>query len=109
MSLMIIKHDILETFRGVVSKEVANAKKFLIEIEKRFSKSDKVEISILLHSLTSMRYNGKGNIRGYIKEMSHIVSKLKTLKIQLSEDILVHLVLNSLSAHFNQFKVSYNY
>ena len=41
-------------------------------------------------------------------EMSHIVSKLKTLKIQLSEDVLVHLVLNSLSAHFNQFKLSYN-
>ena len=56
-----------------------------------------------------MRYNGKGNIREYIMEMSHVVSKLKTLKIQLSEDVLVHLVLNSLSARFNQFKVSYNY
>ena len=42
-------------------------------------------------------------------EMSHIVSKFKTLKIQLLEDVLVHLVLNSLSTHFNQFKVSYNY
>ena len=41
-------------------------------------------------------------------EMSHIVSKLKTLKIQLSKDLLVNLVLNSLSAHFNQIKVSYN-
>ena len=40
-------------------------------------------------------------------EMSHIVSKLKTLKIQLSGDTHV-LVLNSLSAHFNQFKVNYN-
>ena len=40
-SLMIIKHGILETFRGVVSKEVSNAKKFLIQIEKRFAKSDK--------------------------------------------------------------------
>ena len=42
-------------------------------------------------------------------EMSHIVSKLKTLKIQLSKYVLVHLVLNSFFAHFNQFKVSYNY
>ena len=41
-------------------------------------------------------------------EMSHIFSKHKTLKIQLLEYVLVHLVLNSLSAHFNQFKVSYN-
>ena len=56
-----------------------------------------------------MRYNGKGNIKKYIMEMSHIVSKLKTLKIQLSENVLVHLVFNSLSTHFNQFQVNYNY
>ena len=109
MSLMIIKHNILETFRGVVSKEGTNAKQFLAEIKKCFSKSYKEEINILLHSLTSMRYNGKGNIREYIMKISHTVSKLKTLKTQLSEDVLVHLVLNSLSAHFNQFKISYNY
>ena len=59
MSLMIIKCSIPETFRVVVSEEVTNAKQFLGEIEKRFSKSDKAEISILLHSVTSMRYNGK--------------------------------------------------
>ena len=72
----------------MVSEEVTNAKKFLAEIEKRFSKSNKVEISIISHSLTSMRYNGKRKIREYIMEMSHIVSKLKALKIQLSEDVL---------------------
>ena len=104
ISLMIIKHDISKTFRGVVFEEVTNAKQFLVEIEKHFAKSDKVEISIILHNLTSMRYNDEGNIMEYIMEMSHIVSKLKTLKIQLLEDVLVHLVLNSLFAHFNQFK-----
>ena len=41
-------------------------------------------------------------------DISYIVSKLKTLMIQLSEDILIHLGLKSLSAHFNQFKLSYN-
>ena len=33
MSLMIIKRDIPETFRGVVFEEVTNAKQFLAEIE----------------------------------------------------------------------------
>ena len=70
--------------------------------------TEKVEITILLHNLTSMRYNGKGNIREYIMEMSHIVSKFNTIKIQLSENVLIHLVLNSISTNFNQFKVSYN-
>ena len=108
LSLMIIKRGIPESFRGVVSDEVTNAKDFLTEIEKRFIKSDKAEISLLLSSFTSKRYSGKGNIREYIMEMSHIVSKLKTLKIEISEDILVHIILNSLPNAFDPFKVSYN-
>ena len=40
--------------------------------------------------------------------MSNIASKLKALKLELSKDLLVHLVLLSLPAQFNQFKVSYN-
>lgn len=108
LSLMIIKRGIPESFRGAVSDEVTSAKDFLAEIEKRFVKSDKAEISMLLSIFTSKRYSGKGNIREYIMEMSHIVSRLKTLKIEISEDVLVHIVLNSLPITFDPFKVSYN-
>ena len=41
-------------------------------------------------------------------EMSNIVGKLKALKLQLSDDLLVHLVLISLLAQFSQFTMSYN-
>ena len=41
-------------------------------------------------------------------EMSHITSKLKVLKLELLEDLLVHLVLISLPNQFSQFMVSYN-
>lgn len=108
MSLMIIKRGIPEAFRGAVSEEVTNAKDFLTEIEKRFAKNDKAETSTLLQSLISIKYNGKGNIREYIMEMSHIASKLKALKLELSDDLLVHLILISLPTQFSQFKVSYN-
>nr|KYP37407.1 hypothetical protein KK1_041400 [Cajanus cajan] len=50
----------------------------------------------------------KGNIREYIMEMSNLVTKLKALKLELSDDLLVHLVLISLPTHFGQFNVSYN-
>ena len=40
-----------------------------------------------------MRYNGKENIKEYIMEMSNFVSKLKALKLELSEEILVHFIL----------------
>lgn len=105
---MIIKRGIPEAFRGALFEGITGAKDFLAEIEKRFAKDDKVETSTLLQSLISMKYKRKGNIREYIMEMSNIASKLKALKLELSDDLLVHLVLISLPAHFSQFKVSYN-
>ncbi|RDX82054.1 hypothetical protein CR513_37206, partial [Mucuna pruriens] len=41
-------------------------------------------------------------------EMSNLASKLKSLELELGEDLLVYLVLVSLFAYFAQFKVSYN-
>jgi len=38
MSLMIIKHDILEVFRGIVWDDITSGEEFLVEIEKRFEK-----------------------------------------------------------------------
>ena len=108
MSLMIIKRGIPEVFRGAVSEEITDAIDFLTEIEKRFAKSDKAETSTLLQKLISMRFKGKENIREYIMEMSHLASKLKALKLELSNDLLMHLVLISLPPQFSQFKVSYN-
>ena len=107
MSLMIMKRSIPEAFRGSIT-ESKDAKKFLEEIKKIFAKNEKTETSNLLATLISMRYKGKGNIREYIMEMSNLAGKLKALKLQLSEDLLVHLVLISLPAQFSQFIVSYN-
>ncbi|KAF8399695.1 hypothetical protein HHK36_015565 [Tetracentron sinense] len=88
--------------------EGKSAKKFLKEIQQYFAKNEKSEASNLLAKLVAMKYKGKGNIREYITKMSHLTSKLKSLKLELFEDLLVHSVLISLPAHFGQFKVSYN-
>ncbi|KAK5785757.1 hypothetical protein PVK06_040374 [Gossypium arboreum] len=93
MSLMIMRHSIPEAFRGTESEEITQAKGFLDEIEKRFAKNDKVEMTSLLTSLMSMKYKGQGNVREYITEMFHITSKLKALKIEFSEELLVLMVL----------------
>ncbi|CAN1216839.1 hypothetical protein LINPERPRIM_LOCUS789, partial [Linum perenne] len=95
-------------FRGSKSDEITKAKDFLEEIEKRFAKNDKVEMTSLLSYLMSMKYKGQGNVREYILQMSHIVSKLKALKVDLSEELLVLMVLVSLPSQFSQFKISYN-
>lgn len=56
-----------------------------------------------------MRYKGKNSIREYIIEMSRFDSKLRALKLKISEDLLMDLILIFLPASFNHFKVSYNY
>ena len=41
-------------------------------------------------------------------EMSNLVTRLRALKLELCDDILVQLVLISLIAQFSPFKISYN-
>ena len=108
MCLMIIKKAIPEVFRGTISQTIKTAKEFLKEIKNRFSKNEEFETSTLLENLILMRYKGNGNIKEYIMEMSHLASKLRQHKLDLSEDLLMNLVLISLPTQFSQFKVSYN-
>ncbi|RDY07775.1 hypothetical protein CR513_08064, partial [Mucuna pruriens] len=96
MCLMIMKRSIPEAFQDSISKS-QSASKFLEEIEQFLPKMKR-----------QRRYKGKGNIREYIMEMSNLAAKLKSLKLELDEDLIVHLVLTSLPTHFGQFKVSYN-
>ena len=70
--------------------------------------NEKVETNTILSKLVSMQYKGKENIREYIMEMSNLVTRLKVLKLELLEDILVHLVLISLSIQFSPFKINFN-
>ncbi|RDX70151.1 hypothetical protein CR513_50637, partial [Mucuna pruriens] len=43
-----------------------------------------------------LRVKGRENIREYIMEMSNLAEKLKSLKLELGENLIVHLVLISL-------------
>ncbi|POO00956.1 hypothetical protein TorRG33x02_031390 [Trema orientale] len=107
MSLMIMKYSIIETIRSAMP-DVENAKEFFEVIAGCFQKNEKAETSTMLSTLIAMRYKVKENIREYIMEMSNLISKLKALKLELLNDLLVHLVLICSLPQFSQFKVSYN-
>ena len=103
MRLMIIKHTIFITIRGFMSNKVS-AKSFSAEVAAdRFIKSDEVEASMHLRMLINMRYNCKENMRKYIMRMSNLLSKLKALKLELSEEILVHFILFFFFIKYNPF------
>ena len=78
------------------------------QIANRFAANEKVETITILSKLVFVWYKGKENIREYIMEMSNLVTRFKALKLELSEDILVHLILISLPTQFSPFKISYN-
>ena len=107
MSLMIMKHSIPKAIRGAIPEE-SWAKAFLDQITNQFATNEKVKTNTSLSKLVSMWYKGEENIREYIMEMSNLVTRLKALKLKLSEDILIHLVLISLPTQFSPFKISYN-
>ena len=80
-----------------------SAKSFSAEVTNQFIKSDKVKASTNLRMLIKMRYNGKENIREYIMKMSNLVSKLKALKLKLSEETLVPFIPISFLTQYNPF------
>nr|XP_027103040.1 uncharacterized protein LOC113724331 [Coffea arabica] len=101
LCLIIIKKAIPEAFKRTMSKTMVTVKEFLQDIEKKFVKNEKTEVNTPLTRLISMKYSGKGNIREYIMEISHLASKLNALKLKLSEELLVHLILISLPTQFS--------
>ncbi|XP_073003536.1 uncharacterized protein [Typha latifolia] len=94
------KRSIPVAFRGTISDSITIAKEFLEDIKKIFVRNERSKIGTLLTKLISMKYKGKWNIREYIMEMSNVASKLRALKIEISDDLLVHLILISLSTQF---------
>jgi len=101
-------HEAHYSYDYCAMPDKVSAESFLGEVADRFTKSDKVEVSTYLNKLVNMRYNGKENIRAYVMKMSNLVSKLKALKLKLSEEILVHFILISLFPQYNPFKINYN-
>ena len=85
-----------------------SAKSFLSQIAYLFTRTEKVEMSIILGKFISMWYKSKRNIKEYIMEMFNLVTQLRALKLELFNNILVHLVLISLPTQFSPFKISYN-
>lgn len=74
-----------------------------------FHRNDKAYTSATIRKLVSMSYKGDGIMWESILDMCYLVGKLKGLKIELPEDVLVHLVLISLPPYFSQFEMSHNY
>ena len=77
LCFMIIRKAVLETFRGTMSETTVTVKEFLQDIEKRFVKNKKTEISTLFTRLVSVKYSGKRNMKKKnVKDSLYINSRV---------------------------------
>lgn len=62
----------------------------------------------MLSEFVSSRYDRASGVREYITKISHIVTKLNELKLNISDCFLVHYLVNTLPYQLETFRVSYN-
>ena len=106
MALLIMNFSISTEIKGAIPAN-ESAAEYLKSVEKQFKGSEKVYADELLHKLLA-KYDGHGNVREHILSMSNAAAKLKTMKCDLNEELLVLLVFRSLPSQFNPFKINYN-
>lgn len=55
-----------------------------------------------------MKFDEVGSVREHILKMAYLAHKLKDLKVPMTDQFLVHMVLNNLPANYGQLNVPYN-
>ncbi|CAN6716687.1 unnamed protein product [Malus baccata var. baccata] len=107
MALMIMRRAMTSSVKGGIPKS-NSAKEFFDAVGNKFKDSEKAETGNFLTKLTSMKFDGVGNVREHILKMLDIAQKLKELEHPITDQFQVHMALNSLPAQYGQLKVSYN-
>ena len=106
MAILIMLKSMSPTVRGGIPPS-DNAKEFLELISLKFKESKKAEMGSLINKLTDMRYAGNGCVRVHILNMIDIGMNLRGYGVNIDENMLVHLALNSLPTNLKQIKSSY--
>ena len=107
LSLMFMKSHVSKGIRGSIL-ECTKAKTFLKAVEEQFVSFNKALASTLMKKLSSKSFDNSRSVRDHIMEMRDMAAQLKSLKIDISESLLVHFILNSLPSEYVPFKISYN-
>lgn len=107
MALLLMKRTITETVRGSIP-ETEYALEYMQLISEKYQESEKAESSVLMHSLVTMSFDGKGSIGEYIMKQIDVAAKLRSLNFEIGDQFLVHLVLNSLPSEYTQLQVTHN-
>ncbi|PRQ27362.1 putative RNA-directed DNA polymerase [Rosa chinensis] len=103
-----IMKTLSDTVRGAIP-EKALASEYLQSIAEKFTTNDKIEASMLLDKLTSMKFSMNQNMREHLMEMMNIQGQLANLDMRVDEGFFIQLAFKSLpDQHFESLKTTYN-
>ncbi|GAV58826.1 UBN2 domain-containing protein [Cephalotus follicularis] len=105
--LLSMRRSILDHLKSGLPTDCI-AKELMTAISEMYSVSSNADIGSLLQALFNMKYNGNGGVRDYIIRMVDYQTKLKALKVDLSDTRIVHQALNTLPPEFSIIKTNYN-
>ncbi|KAJ9702146.1 hypothetical protein PVL29_004064 [Vitis rotundifolia] len=102
---MIMKHKISSSIRSLVPGS-GTARQYLARLEIMFTRIAKADAAPLLDRLANMKYDGQGNVRDHIANMSGLAARIKAGGIDIPECYVVQLVLDSLPPQYERFQAS---
>ena len=69
---------------------------------------DKAEVARLFRKFSEMSYFGKGLVKEYIMSMIEINARLRDLDVEIKDEQVVHMALESLPITYSNLRTSYN-
>ncbi|KAA0026260.1 Retrovirus-related Pol polyprotein from transposon TNT 1-94 [Cucumis melo var. makuwa] len=70
--------------------------------------ADKSLAGTLISTLTNIKFDGSCTIHEHILEMTNLAARLKTMGMEVNENVLVTFILNSLSSEYGPVHMNYN-